>query len=146
MLYELGLLGSRGLAVAFRCFLDRILVFVVMIVVIGSCAIGGPCLLVSGGAARCLVAAAVAALAATTPAAAAIAVLAILSVLVFFFLFGGLGFGAQDRLTVGDGDLVVVGVNFTEGEETVTVSAIFDECCLKGWFDPRLPGRDRCFL
>ncbi len=35
--------------------------------------------------------------------------------------------GLDQRLTVGDRDLVVVGMNFAEGEEAVPVAAIFDE-------------------
>ena len=47
---------------------------------------------------------------------------------VFVFL-GGLRFGIgtlflHQRQTVGDGDLVVIGVNFRKGEETMTVAAI----------------------
>ncbi len=81
--------------------------------------LGGGCVLVvSGGAARSVVATAITAFAAPAAAAAAIAVLAVLAILVLVFLFGGLGFGAQDGLTIRNGDLVVVGVNFTEGEKT----------------------------
>ena len=35
--------------------------------------------------------------------------------------------GFDQRLTVGDRDLVVVGMDFAEGEEAVPVAAIFDE-------------------
>jgi hypothetical protein len=35
--------------------------------------------------------------------------------------------GLDQRLTVGDRDLVVVGMDFAEGEEAVTIAAIFDE-------------------
>src|SRR5690606_29643080 len=42
-------------------------------------------------------------------------------VLVGLFLF------AHQRFAVGDGDLVVVGVDFAEGQEAVAVAAIFDE-------------------
>ena len=45
--------------------------------------------------------------------------------------------GAQQRLTIGDRDLVVVGMNFAESEEAMAVSAILDECSLKGRFDAR---------
>ena len=66
----------------------------------------------------------------------AIAVLPLVAVIVLVVLgFGLFGFGAQQRLTVGDRDLVVVGMDFTEGEETVTVPAVFDEGSLKGRFD-----------
>jgi len=46
-------------------------------------------------------------------------------------LFLGFAMGAlvslDQRLTVGDRDLVVIGVDFAEGQEAVAVSAIFDE-------------------
>ena len=48
-----------------------------------------------------------------------------------FVLFLGLAMGAlvgfDQRLTVGDRDLVVVGMDFAEGKEAVAVAAIFDE-------------------
>ena len=43
---------------------------------------------------------------------------------------------AQQGFAVGDGDLVVVGMNFAESEETVAVAAIFDKGRLQGGFDP----------
>ena len=43
--------------------------------------------------------------------------------MVLFFL----GFLAQQGFAVGDGDLVVVRVDFVEGEEAVAVAAILDE-------------------
>ena len=46
-------------------------------------------------------------------------------------LFLGLAMGAlvglDQCLTVGDRDLVIVGMDFAEGEEAVAVAAIFDE-------------------
>jgi hypothetical protein len=45
--------------------------------------------------------------------------------------------GLDQRLTVGDRDLVVVGMNFAEGEEAVAVAAIFDEGRLERRFYPR---------
>ena len=46
-------------------------------------------------------------------------------------LFLGLAMGAfvglDQRLSVGDRDLVIVGMDFAEGEEAVAVAAIFDE-------------------
>jgi hypothetical protein len=46
-------------------------------------------------------------------------------------LFLGLAMGAflglDQRLTVGDRDLVIVGMDFAEGQKTVAVAAIFDE-------------------
>jgi hypothetical protein len=49
---------------------------------------------------------------------------------VLALLFGltmGAFVGFDQRQTVGDRDLVIVGVNFAEGEEAVAVAAIFDE-------------------
>ena len=50
-------------------------------------------------------------------------------------LFLGLAMGAfislDQRLTVGDRDLVIVGMDFAEGQEAVAVAAIFDEGCLQ---------------
>jgi hypothetical protein len=58
-----------------------------------------------------------------------------------FRVFLGLAMGAlvgfDQCLTVGDGNLVIVGMNFAEGEKTVTVAAIFDEGRLQRRFDPR---------
>jgi hypothetical protein len=48
----------------------------------------------------------------------------------------GLGFGLDQRLPVGDGDLVVIGMDFAEGQESMTVPAVFDEGGLEGGFDP----------
>ena len=86
----------------------------------------------------------VAVLAATPPVAPAATIarlllLAVLGLLVVFVL-GLLRFGAQQGLTVGDRDLVIIGVNFTEGEKTVTVAAIFDKGCLEGRFDAGYAG------
>ena len=62
---------------------------------------------------------------------------AIAAALVLVFLVArGLGVGFEQRLPVGDGDLVVIGVDFAEGEESVPVAAIFDEGGLQGRFDP----------
>ncbi|MNL21705.1 hypothetical protein D3C87_1430080 [compost metagenome] len=47
-------------------------------------------------------------------------------------------FVAQQRFAVGDRDLVIVGVNFAEGEEAVAIAAIFDKRRLQG----RLNARD----
>jgi hypothetical protein len=56
-------------------------------------------------------------------------------------LFLGLAMGAliglDQRLTVGDRDLVVVGMDFAEGEEAVAVAAIFDKGGLKRRLYPR---------
>ena len=45
----------------------------------------------------------------------------------FLGLARGTLVGLDQRLTVGDRDLVIVGMDFAEGEEAVAVAAIFDE-------------------
>jgi hypothetical protein len=62
------------------------------------------------------------------PAAAAVAG-AILAL--FLGLAMGAFIGLDQRLTVGDRDLVVVGMDFAEGQKTVAVAAIFDESRLQ---------------
>jgi hypothetical protein len=56
-------------------------------------------------------------------------------------LFLGLAMGAfiglDQRLTVGDRDLVIVRMDFAEGQKTVAVAAIFDEGRLQRWFYAR---------
>ena len=42
-----------------------------------------------------------------------------------------------ERLPVGDRNLVIVGVNVVEGEETVAVASVFDESRLQRRFYPR---------
>jgi hypothetical protein len=73
------------------------------------------------------------------PARAAVARTAAAGTVFGFFL--GLAMGAlvgfDQCLTVGDGNLVIVWMNFAEGEKTVTVAAIFDEGRLQRRFDPR---------
>ena len=41
----------------------------------------------------------------------------------------------EQAFAVGDGDLIVVGVDFAEREEPVTVAAVIDECGLQRRFD-----------
>jgi hypothetical protein len=67
-------------------------------------------------------------------ARAAAAVRAVLALFLGFAM--GLFFGLDQRLPVGDRDLVIIGVNFAEGEETVAVAAIIDECRLQRRLDP----------
>jgi hypothetical protein len=67
-----------------------------------------------------------------TAAAARIAMArAAAAVMTVLVLFLGLAMGAlvglDQGLTVGDRDLVIVGMDFAEGEEAVAVAAIFDE-------------------
>src|SRR5260221_14279041 len=63
------------------------------------------------------------------------------AVAVVLALFLGLAMGAlvglDQGLTVGDRDLVIVGMDFAEGEEAVAVAAIFDEGGLKRRLYPR---------
>ncbi|WP_346015569.1 MULTISPECIES: hypothetical protein [unclassified Bradyrhizobium] len=54
----------------------------------------------------------------------------------FLGLAMGLFLGLDQRLPVGDRDLVVIRMDFAEGEEAVAVAAIFDESGLKRGFDP----------
>ena len=55
-----------------------------------------------------------------------------------FAFFLGLAMGAfiglDQRLTVGNRDLVIVGMDFAEGQEAVAIAAIFDEGGLKRRF------------
>ena len=61
-----------------------------------------------------------------------------------FFLFGAqasfffscLGLFCQQLFAILLRDLVIIRMNFAEGEETVTVAAEVDESCLQRWFDP----------
>ena len=46
--------------------------------------------------------------------------------------------GFDQRLTIGDRDLIIVGMDFAEGQKAVTVAAIFDE----GGLQRRLYARD----
>ncbi|WP_425476421.1 hypothetical protein [Bradyrhizobium prioriisuperbiae] len=58
------------------------------------------------------------------------------AVLGFLFSFAMSALVCLDqRLPIGDGDLVVVGMNFAEGEEAVAVATIFDEGCLQRRFN-----------
>jgi hypothetical protein len=54
----------------------------------------------------------------------------------FLGLAMGLLLGFDQRLPVGNRDLVVIGMDFAEGEEAVAVAAIFDESGLERGFDP----------
>ena len=56
---------------------------------------------------------------------------------VFRLMAGIFLFLAQERLPVGDRDLVIVGMDFREGEETVAVAAVIDEGRLQRRFDAR---------
>jgi len=74
-------------------------------------------------------------------AATGIAMARTAAVAAVLVLFLGLAMGAliglDQRLTVGDRDLIIVGMDFAEGEETVTVAAIFDEGGLQRRFYAR---------
>ncbi len=56
------------------------------------------------------------------------------------FLFG-LAMGAfvrlDQRLTIGDRYLIIIGMNFAEGQEAMAIATIFDEGGLQRRFDPR---------
>src|SRR5262249_30134480 len=62
------------------------------------------------------------------------------AVTMLVFLLGlamGAFIGLDQRLTVRDRDLIVVGMDFAEGKEAMAVAAIFDEGRLQRWFDAR---------
>ena len=59
-----------------------------------------------------------------------IAVVGVTGVLVVVIVLGRMGLG-HDRVAVGGRDLVVVGVDFVEGQEAVAVAAVLDEGGLK---------------
>ena len=44
----------------------------------------------------------------------------------------------EERLAIGHGDLVIVGMDFVEGQESVAIAAVFDE----GGLERRLHARD----
>jgi hypothetical protein len=67
-------------------------------------------------------------IAATTPTAS--------RATLFFFLFVLSILLFEERLTIGDGDLIIIRMDFRKGEEAVTVTAVFHECGLKRRFDP----------
>ena len=57
--------------------------------------------------------------------------------LLLFLLLGVRGgFFLEQRLTIRDRDLIIVGVDFGEGEKAVPVAAVVDEGGLQGRFDP----------
>ncbi len=59
----------------------------------------------------------------------------------FFGFAMGAFFGLDEGLTVRDRNLVVVGMDFAEGEESVAIAAIFDEGRLQGRLYPRDLGK-----
>src|SRR5581483_6080522 len=63
---------------------------------------------------------------------------AAMTVLVLFLrLAVGALVGLDQRLTIGDRDLIIVGMDFAEGEEAVAIAAILDEGRLQRRFDAR---------
>jgi len=68
-------------------------------------------------------------------AAARVAVARTAAIGAVFALLLGLAMGAFIRfdqgLAIGDGDLIIVGVNFAEGQKAVAVAAVLDEGCLQ---------------
>ncbi len=56
----------------------------------------------------------------------------------FFFRFPvGALVGFDQRLTIGDRYLIIIGMNFAEGQEAMAIATIFDEGGLQRRFDPR---------
>jgi hypothetical protein len=74
-------------------------------------------------------------------AAARVAVARTATVGTVFALFFGLAMrafvGFDQRLPVGDRNLIIIRMDFAEGEEAVTVAAILDEGRLQRWLYPR---------
>ncbi|WP_424632116.1 hypothetical protein [Bradyrhizobium sp. SYSU BS000235] len=59
-----------------------------------------------------------------------------------FFSFAMRAFvGLDESLTVCNRDLIVVRMNFAEGEEAVTITSVFDKRGLQRWFYPRDLGK-----
>ena len=82
---------------------------------------------------------------ASSPAPAAAAALAACRSLVFRRLGGAgaaflLGLGLEQGLTVGDRDLIVVGMNFGKGQEAVAIAAVIDEGRLQRRLNARYLG------
>nr|WP_309144746.1 hypothetical protein [Bradyrhizobium sp. CCGB12] len=96
-----------------------------------GCGIGAGVEAFDDVAADALAMAAAAGIAMARAAAAVGAVLAL-----FLGLAMSLFLSFNQRLPVGDRDLVVVRMDFAEGEEAVAVAAIFDESGLERGFDP----------
>ena len=78
------------------------------------------------------------ALAVTAPARIAMARTAAAGAIFGLFLRLAVGalVGFDERLAIGDRDLVIVGMDFAEGQEAVAVAAVFDEGRLQRRFDP----------
>jgi hypothetical protein len=78
-------------------------------------------------------------LAVPAPARTAMAGTAARGAVLRFFLRLAMGalIGFDQRLTIGDGDLIVIGMNFAEGEKAVAIASILDEGGLQRRFDPR---------
>ena len=57
---------------------------------------------------------------------------------IFFFVFpaGFLSLHLDQPLPVGDGNLIIIGMDFAERQEAVAIAAILYERRLKAWFDP----------
>jgi hypothetical protein len=83
------------------------------------------------------------AIASTALAATTATLGAALGACVGFRISLGLGRGllVDQRLPIGHGDLVVVGVDFVKGEEAVAVAAVFDECGLQRRLNARHLGK-----
>ena len=81
-----------------------------------------------------------------TATAAAIARAAIIAVaaalfarvfLMILVLACSFSFGLDQRLPIGNRDLIIIGMNFAECEKAVAIATVLYECSLKGRFDTR---------
>ena len=92
-----------------------------------------------GGALNGFVAARVGTLAVSIAAAAGTAVAAMM-IVGLLVVARGARVGVDQRLPVGDRDLIIVRVDFGKRQEAVTVAAVLDERRLQRGFDPRYLG------
>jgi hypothetical protein len=109
-------------------------VFGVSLALVRMIVVGGCCRLGIGvfddGALHALATVAAARIAMARATAAVMAVLVL-----FLRLAMGALVGLDQRLTIGDRDLIIVGMDFAEGEEAVPIAAIFDKGRLQRRFD-----------
>ena len=81
------------------------------------------------------------ALALAGPALIAFRLAVILGVFLIALRRGIGAFFGQQSLAVGDGDLVIIGVNFRKRQKTMAVSAVVDKGGLQRGFNPRYLGQ-----
>ncbi len=120
-------LDAIGLCMSLVCVIVAGMAFVSVVLALAAFDLGG-----NGLVGRRLLGASVT----ITPAPAIAAAALFATLLVALFLAVGARFLGDQRLPVGDRDLVIVRMDFREGQEAVAVAAIFDEGGLKGRFDP----------